>query len=741
MPRVSIYQPDQVQREGTTGAKFIAQDYGDGIGPTLKGVGRAIGEYAEREDQIEELYDRQDAQRLDLEHVEQTRLLSDRLREARGAGARDAANALETELETANRDLSQRARSPRARMMLEDTINRRSASEIDRYQAYADQEFETDFRATSDARIRRLTEDARDVDDETEADARLMLVEEAIGERAAFEGWQGGAEGPIAQSIRLRQTTEFYVGRAQALARADPGVAVDYLIQHRDAVSADQFDAVINGLTGEVLEQWAEQTIDGGEVPEPDADAAPAAANDEAPAFRPRDETAAALPGARGSGFGPRQRPNASASSNHAGEDRPMAVGTEVPTTFSGTVTFAGQRGNYGNLVIVDHGNGLETRYAHLSSIAVRAGQRVARGETIARSGGARGGAGSGNSTGPHLHYEVRRDGAPVNPATVRSARVTGGTARSTVDTAGDLEAQIAAVRENSTYSWRQKQALETVLRRRHGQARAARADREDDARRQTDDWLAQGDNLDTFTSTSQIPGFASLSPSYRVQLADRARSNRQPRDGAISPEMILEYNTMRYANPEGFASNGFRQRLISQGAPGTMIRSWAADAGQIRGTALSQRAQNVTDERIWSIANPLLRASGFDFTRLEAPPTGNREDNSAARRAERQQDAIRKNRVLVQLREMSQIWAQAHPGQVPDDALIRGWVGNLVGQTPSGQTVLRSDLDVNGLVARMGQNDRRWAEQALREAGRPVTNENIAAVHRRRMALGSARR
>ena len=66
--------------------------------------------------------------------------------------------------------------------------------------------------------------------------------------------------------------------------------------------------------------------------------------------------------------------------------------------------------GTYGILVMIDHGHGVETRYAHLSRVAVRVGQRVARGDIIGYSGN------TGNSTGPHLHFEIRRNGVALDP-------------------------------------------------------------------------------------------------------------------------------------------------------------------------------------------------------------------------------------------------------------------------------------------------------------------------------------
>ncbi len=97
-------------------------------------------------------------------------------------------------------------------------------------------------------------------------------------------------------------------------------------------------------------------------------------------------------------------------SSSHKGLDIAAKSGTPIKVVSDGTVTFAGSSGSYGNLVKIDHGNGVETWYAHTSKIYVQEGQQVKAEEVIAAVGS------TGNSTGPHLHFEIRIDGNVVNP-------------------------------------------------------------------------------------------------------------------------------------------------------------------------------------------------------------------------------------------------------------------------------------------------------------------------------------
>jgi len=85
-------------------------------------------------------------------------------------------------------------------------------------------------------------------------------------------------------------------------------------------------------------------------------------------------------------------------------------VGTPVQASGGGTIVHAGPAGTYGNLVVIDHGGGLETRYAHLDRIDVAKGQAITPGQTLGTVGA------TGRVTGPHLHFEVRRDGQPIDP-------------------------------------------------------------------------------------------------------------------------------------------------------------------------------------------------------------------------------------------------------------------------------------------------------------------------------------
>ncbi|WP_199555795.1 M23 family metallopeptidase [Sandaracinobacteroides hominis] len=118
------------------------------------------------------------------------------------------------------------------------------------------------------------------------------------------------------------------------------------------------------------------------------------------------------------SGFGMRFHPLLGYSRMHQGVDFAARAGTPILASAGGRVVLAGWGGGYGNVVVLDHGKGMRTRYAHMQSIGVRNGQQVSQGQQIGRVGS------TGLSTGPHLHYEVWMNGKPVDP---RSVKLLGG--------------------------------------------------------------------------------------------------------------------------------------------------------------------------------------------------------------------------------------------------------------------------------------------------------------------------
>jgi murein DD-endopeptidase MepM/ murein hydrolase activator NlpD len=111
-------------------------------------------------------------------------------------------------------------------------------------------------------------------------------------------------------------------------------------------------------------------------------------------------------------GFGYRRNPfGGGGGESHEGQDIAAAWGTPVRSTADGLVVYAASRAGYGNVVVIFHGNGITTRYGHMSQITVEPGQRIRRGDEIGKVGS------TGRSTGPHCHYEVRQNDVPLDPS------------------------------------------------------------------------------------------------------------------------------------------------------------------------------------------------------------------------------------------------------------------------------------------------------------------------------------
>jgi murein DD-endopeptidase MepM/ murein hydrolase activator NlpD len=174
---------------------------------------------------------------------------------------------------------------------------------------------------------------------------------------------------------------------------------LDDELRHQETLLA-QYDAEIEEIEGEIAALEREQASIQKLIAQR---ATPAGAK---PGILTRP-----VPGRISSGFGPRVHPIYGYERMHNGVDMDGAMGQKIVAATDGTVIFAGVKGGYGNTIMIDHGGGMVTLYAHQSRFAVSSGARVSAGQVIGYVGS------TGVSTGPHLHFEVRINGTPVNPA------------------------------------------------------------------------------------------------------------------------------------------------------------------------------------------------------------------------------------------------------------------------------------------------------------------------------------
>jgi murein DD-endopeptidase MepM/ murein hydrolase activator NlpD len=228
--------------------------------------------------------------------------------------------------------------------------------------------------AKQHANVRRITSLRNAIDDQRRAIADQKAKADAAAEEVqkakdSIEGLRAEIEPARAQAAQEAANEEATLAQIRS-SRAD---AEKELQQISDAIAAQ-----LNGNNG--------------------VSGAPGGCE-----FRP-------VPGPIVSGFGTRENPIGGGTGVHTGVDIAAPMGTPIRACKAGKVVIASWQGGYGNAVVLDHGGGMGTLYGHQSSMAVSVGQTVSSGQVIGYVGS------TGNSTGPHLHFEVRLGGTPVNP-------------------------------------------------------------------------------------------------------------------------------------------------------------------------------------------------------------------------------------------------------------------------------------------------------------------------------------
>jgi len=225
----------------------------------------------------------------------------------------------------------------------------------------------------------------------------LQLKEDAEIERTILEQQQRDLEArrsEVAAEAQRLQAIEAEAEAAQAVVAAE--AAAEKRTYEAIEAKKDVYEAQLKALQAEsdrIAKELASRQSAGISIPKGNGQFK-----------RPVD-------GGVSSPFGYRIHPIYKTKRLHAGIDFSAPMGAPIRAAGSGVVTSAGWNGGYGNAVIIDHGNGLATLYAHQSRMAVSAGARVSTGDVIGYVGS------TGASTGPHLHFEVRAGGTPVDPA------------------------------------------------------------------------------------------------------------------------------------------------------------------------------------------------------------------------------------------------------------------------------------------------------------------------------------
>jgi murein DD-endopeptidase MepM/ murein hydrolase activator NlpD len=255
--------------------------------------------------------------------------------------------------------------------------------------------FSTPSNPTEIARLRHENEKLRQANARFETSLRslqnqLGSYEERTRQLAIVAGLESlgdGAEAGIGGGEPVAETGETGEGSEAGIGGPAPGESLEETADTADltqmASRAEELDGTLDQVQARLDERmhWLSAT----------------------PAITP-------VKGILTSGFGFRADPMTHGRGVHQGVDIAAAIGQPVRASADGIVLRAGLVGGLGQAVYIAHGYGLTTRYGHMSRVDVRPGQRIKRGDIVGRVGN------TGRSTGPHLHYEVRLDGEPVNP-------------------------------------------------------------------------------------------------------------------------------------------------------------------------------------------------------------------------------------------------------------------------------------------------------------------------------------
>lgn len=234
-------------------------------------------------------------------------------------------------------------------------------------------------------------------------DAKMRQLAEATGDRAADQD----AVRRLAQEFEAMLMTQMLreMRRSMLDDEETEGLGSGALMDTGDVELARALSASGGfGLTETLLKAFERQVVSPATASARPSEAAVVPASIESASENP------VVSAPVNSTFGWRRDPITGDQKFHNGVDLAAAYGSNVQAAGAGRVVFAGVQGSYGQTILIDHGGGRQTRYAHLSEPLVQAGDQVQAGQVVGRTGS------SGRSTGPHLHFEVLVNGTPVDP-------------------------------------------------------------------------------------------------------------------------------------------------------------------------------------------------------------------------------------------------------------------------------------------------------------------------------------
>lgn len=547
MPRAPVYNPNQVGSVQATNARLRTPEFGDSpLAAALGGAAKILGKYAEMKDGLELEQDKTDVGNSTLTFQDEAGEVLANAKASRGVDAGKAFKSAEEQLLKTRQTLLTQARSPRARKLLEEKTNIYMTS----YRAELAEHEVTETRAaaseTFGAQAVKSREEAARMWQQPEAvAAQVQLGREAIREKQRLAG---SSDESIAQAEHEYESS-VHRGVVESLqAQGDVDGALDYGMAHLGSMSLGDLTAVSSGMRGAIETrqastdaQWA--IGQGGPVPasSPGAKFTPPVKN---------GRITSAYGVERGKGRA------------HNGVDFAAPEGSAVSPLAGGVVVAVGSDARSGNFVIVDHGDGVTTSYAHLGTHSVKRGDQVTSTTTLGPVGM------TGNTTGPHVHVVARKNGKAVDPM-----QYIGRNAPS-AQAAGewDKRSAYASIDSNAEWSFERKQRAKQWVDQEFSRKDSidAREEREaDDEAKKVVVGLGDG-----FKSLDQIPKDVRdrMSIDAVSSFSDMAKANSAPKPIEANGPEFLRLQRLAIEAPEQFAAmdiNGSAAKLT----PGEFAR------------------------------------------------------------------------------------------------------------------------------------------------------------------------
>lgn len=728
MARVPQYARTE-QLKPLSGARQQAFDNGAGqISEGVTALGSGMGQLAQglevRNQKIDEAY----VSHFDATFAQKVRPIERGYLSSKGGNAVASSEDASKAWNEAYEEALGWAQTPRQKAMLANALNQRRQRWQNQFDSHILSQTDVWHTETQKARVAQKSVEVADLPiGSIEREAAEIELAEMIGFDVRRRGL--GAETAV-QEMQVAMTGIHEATINGLLAVGDVPTAVDYLRERGNEILPDKRAALTAKVEEQSIEFDVEQLMNG--FPDMDDGEFEVSETNEDGTVSTKVETF--MPPLSGqprisSPYGQRIAPKEGASTNHPAVDYAVPVGTPIRAPLSGVARIKRQDSGAGLYVEIDHGGGLMTRYFHLdSTVNIRDGQRVDQGTVFALSGN------SGNSTGPHLHFEVIRNGQKVNPSTLRGDVQVGGGGGGGSSRSGMprlmTDEDAARWAASQTTDWRRRRRLEERARDRVSQTYRDRTRREDEAWRAVQQYLPDGEN--PVSDFDQIPQEIrdQLSPTQRndVRGAIRASSEKDaPIDAFAAAQIEQSFRDMAagaQAQRDQFLQTNFWS--FSGSLSVSQMASLSALQRTLRGDTGIQGADQILDGQ-QDMVKAYARAAGIT-TGEKATPDDIRRLNLFQRNLQERLIALQQNvgRPLTdaEKRSVMVIASRAVEIQV----------------TENGETSWRRGYgyEVEGAVRVREQIPRAVYDEivrGLREAGQEVSVTNINRVYYRGLA------